>query len=226
MSPDHFADPAFVARYAEGPPKFLPGYAIMQQMAAQLLAEGVGPAGEVLVLGAGGGLELAVFADRQPGWRFTAVDPSAEMLRAAETLLGERSQRMRWVAGLIDDAPAGPFDGATCLLTLHFVPDGGGKLATLRAIHARLKPSAPFVVVDQCIDTRAPDFERWLDRYARFAIDSGADQQLVAEAAGRLRSDIHTVNPEREAALLVEAGFEDVALFFAGLSWRGWVARA
>ncbi len=47
--------------------------------------------------------------------------------------------------GYIDNAPAGPFDGATCLLTLHFLPEGrapphGGR------DYRRLKPGAPFVV--------------------------------------------------------------------------------
>lgn len=226
MSPDHFADTEFVARYAEGPPKFLPGYVFMQQMAAQLLAEGVRDNGEVLVLGAGGGLELAVFAQHAPTWRFTAVDPSAEMLRAAQARLGPREACVRWVTGLIDEAPAGPFDGASCLLTLHFVPDDGAKLETLQAIRARLHPGAPFVVVDQCLDAAAPDFDLWLDRYARFALDSGAEPQLVTEAAGRIRRELNSVSPAREEALLAEAGFSEIALFFAGLSWRGWTARA
>ena len=57
----HFDDPAFVRRYAEGPGQFVPGYEVMQRMAAQLLAERVPADGEVLVLGAGGGLELEAF---------------------------------------------------------------------------------------------------------------------------------------------------------------------
>ena len=52
-------------------------------MAAILLAERAGDTAEILILGAGGGLELRAFADWQPGWRFTGVDPSAEMLALA-----------------------------------------------------------------------------------------------------------------------------------------------
>ena len=50
-----FHDPAMVARYQEGPPKFVPGYADMQRMACVLLAERAPIDARVLVLGAGGG---------------------------------------------------------------------------------------------------------------------------------------------------------------------------
>jgi tRNA (cmo5U34)-methyltransferase len=39
----------------------------------------------------------------------------------------------------IDSAPTGPFDGAACLLTLHFLPPDE-RLQTLKRILLRLKP--------------------------------------------------------------------------------------
>ncbi|HYE42781.1 MAG TPA: methyltransferase, partial [Caulobacteraceae bacterium] len=72
----HFDDPAFARRYAEGPSQFVPGYDVMQRMAAQLLSERAGRQAEILVLGAGGGLELEAFSRIQPGWRYVGVDPS------------------------------------------------------------------------------------------------------------------------------------------------------
>ncbi len=94
-----FSDPQAVARYAEGPVRQVPGFHALQQMAALLLAESVPAEGHVLVLGAGGGLELKVFAEAYPGWRFVGVDPSAEMLKVAEathagpTRIARRSAR-------------------------------------------------------------------------------------------------------------------------------------
>jgi tRNA (cmo5U34)-methyltransferase len=88
-----FSDPDAVARYAQGPIRQVPGFQGMQQMARLLLAERVPDDGHVLVLGAGGGLELKAFADAQPGWRFTGVDPSAEMLKLATTTLGPLASR-------------------------------------------------------------------------------------------------------------------------------------
>ncbi len=140
----HFADPAAVARYAEGPPRMVPGFEGLHRMMAILLAEGRPAEAHVIVLGAGGGLELRTLARAQPGggsrvsilrqrcWRWPGGG-------------GADVARMTLVEGVIDDAPSGPFDAATCLLTLHFL-EPEERLRTLRALHARLQPGAPLVV--------------------------------------------------------------------------------
>src|SRR5437867_3863418 len=114
-----FSDPKFIAHYAEGPSRFVPGLADLHRMATLLLAERVPPAGRVLVLGAGGGQELKAFAQAHPAWTFDGVDPADGMLKLAEHTLGPLAARVRLHKGYIDDAPDGPFDGASCLLTLH-----------------------------------------------------------------------------------------------------------
>ena len=43
------------------------------------------------------------------------------MLKLAERTLGPLGARVQLQHGYIDDAPDGPFDAATCLLTLHFL---------------------------------------------------------------------------------------------------------
>src|SRR6187401_2776544 len=91
----HFSDPAAVARYAEGPPRFVPGYFDLHRMSGVLLAERAPENARVLVLGAGGGLELKAFATAQPGWTFDGVDPAGEMLKLAERTLGPLASRAR-----------------------------------------------------------------------------------------------------------------------------------
>lgn len=206
----------------------MPGYGIMLRMAAQLIAEHVGGSGRVLVLGAGGGLELEAFAGRMPGWTYLAVDPDRTMLEAArERVRGcGAADRVSWVEGHVFDAPPARCDAATCLLTLHFVAGEEAKLETLRALLARLKPGAPLVLVDLCMDKDGRDYGMELDRYERFAVESGADPELAAATRARVRSVIDTLAPLREKALIREAGFGDIDLFYAGLSWRGWVAHA
>ena len=46
----HFSDPEAVTRYAEGPPRFVPGYADLHRMTRILLAERAAPDAQVLVL--------------------------------------------------------------------------------------------------------------------------------------------------------------------------------
>jgi tRNA (cmo5U34)-methyltransferase len=130
---------------------------------------------------------------------------------------------VRWHEGYVFDAPNGPFDAATCLLTLHFVADDGSKLDTLRAIHARLRPGAPFLLVDLCMEKGAADHELRIGRYRTFALNSGAGPQDVADSVERVRNVINTVPPARDEALLAEAGFRGADLFYAGsLGADGW----
>lgn len=221
-----FSDPERIARYAEGPIRMIPGFATLHRMVAQLLAERLGAAARVLVLGAGGGMELLAFSQAQPGWSFVGVDPSGPMLEQARQRLGDRVSRVELREGYIPEAPAGPFDAATCLLTLHMIPDDGRKLEALRAIRERLVPGAPFVVVDNCIDLDGPDVERQLERFARYAVESGVEAAQMEQWKTGVKNGLSMVAPAREEALLAEAGFTGTELFFAGFSWRGWVAYA
>ena len=140
--PNPFSDPQLVARYADSPPRIVPGFESMQRMTALLLAERVPADGRVLVIGAGGGLELKTFAQHYPGWTFVGVDPSAAMLQLARQTLGSLAPRVTLHQGYTANAPEGPFDGATCLLTLHFL-HLEERRRTLAEIHRRLKPGAP-----------------------------------------------------------------------------------
>ncbi|GGD39408.1 methyltransferase [Pseudoxanthomonas indica] len=219
-----FTDPQAVARYAEGPVRQVPGFHGLQQMTTVLLAEHAPADGNVLVVGAGGGLELKVFAEGHAGWRFVGVDPSAEMLALARSTLGELAARVDLHEGYVDTAPEGPFDAATCLLTLHFLP-APERLHTLREIRRRLRPGAPLVVAHHSFPQSEPEKTRWLQRYAAFAAASGVPFANAANAIAAIGSKLPALSPEHDEALLHEAGFEDVALFYAGFTFRGWVAR-
>ncbi|MGA4551126.1 class I SAM-dependent methyltransferase [Methylorubrum aminovorans] len=218
---DAFSDPQAVARYANNPPRMVPGYADMQRMAMLLLAERAPDDAQVLVLGAGGGLELKVLAEGQPGWSFVGVDPSAAMLDLARLTLGGLVNRARLHEGLIDSAPEGPFDGATCILTLHFI-GRQERARTLQEVRRRLKPGAPFVVAHFSIPQDERDL--WLSRYAAFATASGIDRSQAESAKTEIGERLPILSPEEDEALLQEAGFTGVSLFYAGFAFRGWVA--
>ena len=219
-----FDDPAAVARYAQNPPRLVPGFSDLQRMTRLLLAETAPADGRILVVGAGGGLELRAFAEAQPGWRFLGVDPSAEMLKLARLTLGRLVDRADLHEGYIDTAPEGPFDGASCLLTLHFVPHAE-RLATLVEIRRRLKPGGTLVVAHHSV-AEAPARDRWLDRFAAFASDNGVEFDKAKGGARALGDQLPILAPEAEVDLLKAAGFVDPQLFYAAFTFRGWVARA
>ncbi|MGO4406038.1 class I SAM-dependent methyltransferase [Bosea sp. RAF48] len=220
---DAFSDPQAVARYAEGPPRLVPGFADLQRMVMLLLAERAPDDARVLVLGAGGGLEIKAFAEAQPGWRFDGVDPSAEMLDLARLTLGPLVARTDLHHGLIDIAPEGPFDAAACILTLHFV-EREERLRTLGEVRRRLKPGAPFAVAH--FSFPQGDRDLWLSRYAAFATASGIEASQAQKARSMIAARLPILAPEEDERLLRDAGFSDVSLFYAGFAFRGWVAYA
>jgi len=214
--------------YEQAPRWFIPGYDVSHAIAAVLLRDRIGERGQILVLAAGGGVEMSVFARECPGWSFIGVDPSVEMLRQARARLDSigASDRVSWIHGEIRNAPLGPFDATTAFLMMNFVPDDGQRLATLREIHARLKPGAPFLMIAGCSDQGSTQFEDDLRLYVAFGRRSGAPAEAVQVATKMQRENLHYVTVEREKALLAEAGFSDTRQFYSGLWVYGWISRA
>jgi len=220
-----FNTPEAAASYAANPPRLVPGFADMQRMALLLLSEAAPEDARILVLGAGGGLELKVFAEARPGWRFAGVDPAGHMLALARETLGPLSSRVDLIEGYVEAAPQGPFDGAACLLTLHFI-ERGARLETLRQIRRRLRPGALLVTAHHSIPDGPGEREKWLDRFAAFAVSSGVDPASLRNAAKAIQERLPLLSPDEDAALLSEAGFSNVSLFYAAFTFRGWVATA
>lgn len=211
-----------VHSYTDGPPRQVPGFAGLHRMASLLLAERTPADGRVLILGAGGGLELKALAETHPGWSFDGIDPSADMLRLAEQTVGTYRARMRLHRGYIDSAPDGPFDAALCLLTFHFIPREQ-RLPTLTQIRRRLVEGAPFVVAHISFPQTEPERSLWIARHVAYA---GTDAAHVESARQAISSQLTILAPEEEEAMLRMAGFANVSLFYAGLSFKGWVAYA
>lgn len=220
-----FSDPQAVAQYADGPRRFVPGFADLHRMTGILLAERVPSDAKVLVLGAGGGLELQALAEAYPSWRFVGVDPSEPMLDLAARRLGSLGARVELVHGYIEDAPAGPFDAATCLLTLHFL-EPAERRRTANGIWSRLRPGAPFVAAHSSFPQGSQERPIWLSRYAAYAVASGADPEQANKARTAVDAALNMLSPAQDEAILRESGFADVSLFFAAFTWRGWVAYA
>ncbi|MEO6014511.1 MAG: class I SAM-dependent methyltransferase [Devosia sp.] len=211
--------------YADGPPRQVPGFASLHRMTTMLLAERMPVDGRILVLGAGGGLELKALAEAQPGWTFDGVDPSADMLRLAGETAAAHMARIQLHHGTIEIAPEGPFDGAVSLLTFHFIAREQ-RLATLQQIRRRLKPGAPLVIAHISFAQTEPERSEWIARHVAFGAPVGTDPATLESARQAIGTRLTILAPEQEETLLREAGFAGVSLFYAGLSFRGWVAYA
>lgn len=220
-----FFDEQAATSYIEGPPRRVPGYSGLLRMTTLLLAERMPDEGRVLVLGAGGGLEIKAFAETHDKWSFDGVDPSAPMLKLAGETVGHHAGRLRLHLGYIEAAPNGPFDAATCLLTMHFV-QREQRLGTLQQVRRRLKPGAPFVLAHISFPQKEPERTTWMARHVAYGSADGTPAAQMAAARQTMDAHLTILAPEEEENLLRQAGFGRVSQFYAAFSFRGWVAYA
>lgn len=218
-----FDHPDAIASYEVNAVRNVPGLADLHRMVMLLLAERAGTDAHILVVGAGGGMETKAMAEAQPDWHFTGVDPSSAMLDLARRKLAPFAKRVDLIEGAIDQAPDGPFDGATCLLTLHHL-DRTSRLQTLRGIRHRLRPGANLVVAEHTAP--GPDPGRWMGLSVAFSGREGPDPAKSAATAKLMTERLPLLSPVREEELLCEAGFTNVELYYAAFSFRGWVGTA
>lgn len=218
---DVFTDPGAVASYTSETPRRVPGLADLHRMAMLLLAEHAPSASTILVVGAGGGLEIKALGEAQEQWSFVGIDPSAQMLELATRVVAPLEKRVTLLEGYVDAAPLGPFDGATCLLTLHFL-ERDERLRTLREIYRRLKTGAQLVVAHHSIP-EGDTLHQWMTRSAAFADRERFDVAQARASASVMEARLPLLRPAEEEGLLREAGFSDPALFYAGFTFRGWV---
>jgi tRNA (cmo5U34)-methyltransferase len=194
-------------------------------MISLLLAEVTPQDGRVLVLGAGGGQEIKALADAHAGWSFDGVDPSADMLQLANTVIAAHDNRVRLFEGYIEDAPLRPYDAATAILTFHFVAEQQ-RLETLLQIRKRLKTGAPFIAAHLSFPQSEPERSKWIARHVAYGLANGTDPAKVESARQAIGTRLSILSPEDDVTMMQEAGFSNVSLFYAGLSIKGWVAYA
>ena len=105
-----FSNPAMVATYVDDTPRKVPGLADLHRMAMLLLSERAQQAAHILVIGAGGGMELKAMAEAQREWVFTGIDPSAAMLDLARRNIEPFNDRIELIEGAVGAVPSGSFD--------------------------------------------------------------------------------------------------------------------
>jgi tRNA (cmo5U34)-methyltransferase len=204
------------------------GYELLHDLTGAFLGSLLGAEADLLIVGAGTGEEIVQLGARYPGWRFTGVDPSPEMLAVAQQRLAEAglAERTTLHVGVVDDLPTtSRFDAATLLLVMHFLPDDGAKLALLRAIASRLHPGAPLILADLHAQLDSPEdtrrWQAWDERQRTHGIAAANREEMFRQ----LPRFVHFVPEARIQALLSEAGFTPGERFFQALLFGGWIAR-
>ena len=180
----------------------------------------------ILCVGVGTGVELAHLASKNPGWQFTAVDPSGPMLdicrqRAEEEGIATRCHFHQGYLNSLRDTAA--HDAATCFLVSQFILERPARAEFFREIASQLKPGALLASSDLASDVTSPEYEVLLEAW--MSMMSAAD--VSADARERLRTayanDVGVLPPNQIASIIEAGGFAPPVQFFqAGLihAWR------
>jgi tRNA (cmo5U34)-methyltransferase len=202
------------------------GHDAMRHVCAEVLVAALGgqETASLLLVGIGTGIEVKPIAQSAgAGWRFTGVDPSAEMVAvarerlAAEGLLDRTSLH---ACELGEMARGDLFDGAQMIGVLHHLPGEEARVGLLREIAGRLKPGAPIVV--GCRVGNEPLLRAVEKR--RLILNGWS-----AEALDKRMAPLATMKiPASDAevfGLLAQAGFVEPRFIFGELHFKVWVAR-
>lgn len=226
---DFDTNPNFlVADYDIAVRQSIPGYDALLTMVNALLQAYLSDDAQILVVGAGGGNEISVLGQAHATWRLTGVDPSEKMLAVAQSKVESLGLQNRVTLhnGVVQDLPSHPFNAATSLLVMHFLPDDGTKLDYLRAIAARLKSGSPFVLVDSQGDKHSELFQRLFKGWQKRAQLAGMEPQRLTELVNKTWQHLQYIPEERTLELLDQAGFKGITRFYTAFVFTGWLAFA
>jgi tRNA (cmo5U34)-methyltransferase len=215
--------------YDKGVRRTLPSYDSMFRLVQTYLRANLLQNANVLVVGAGGGNELATFGPSNPEWTFTAVDPAPPMLDFARTKAEhlKMMERVEFIEGTVDKVGVGrTFDAATCMLVLHFVADREDKLSLLKKVRQHLTPAAPFVMATMYGDTTDPAFDELFALWKAYWLDSTNLSEAEVEAMEEAVRSLSFIPEEEIVQLLRAAGFGKIAKFFTTNMFGGWICKA
>ena len=107
-------------------------------------------------------------------------------------------------------------------MTLHFLPHEE-RLRTVREVARRLKPGAPFIVAHHSFPLDRQD--AWLARNAAFVVAAGVPAEQAQNSIRTMKEKLPVLPPATDEAVLHDAGFTDIELFYAAFTFKGWVCR-
>ena len=203
----------------------IPGYDHLFQATLALFTTLLDREAHVLIVGCGTGREIATFAPAQPQWRFTAVDPSRQMVdttaRAVRRL--GLNERVTLHHGYVDDLPSQPhFDAATVINVLHFLPDDGPKQRLVQSVARRVRAGGGVALFDLHGTPSSPSFKHLMEGWTTFMASRGLTGEALMQFLKRLDEGIVYVPEARILAMCKQAGLTFSSRYFGGFLYGGW----
>ena len=198
-------------------------YFLLQTHFAELPAES-----RILSVGVGTGAELAFLARTFPGFRFTAVDPSREMIRVCTGRAKEEgfASRCEFHEGYVESLPDGEsYDGATCFLVSQFILDLTARQGFFREIASRLRAGGILASSDLASDTSSGDYAVLLHAWIHTMASAGVQPEVLERTRAAYAKDVAILPSGQVSSIIRSAGFESSVQFFQAGLMHGWISR-
>ncbi len=205
--------------------KIIPGYEALHTNALHLLETSLPEDAFLLIAGVGTGNETVAAALRNPGWRVTGFDIAENMIKTASEKIKRHSlgDRVELIQGTIDDVLQDPFDAATALLIMHFIPYAE-KLDFLRGVNSRLRPDGILITADITCDRESYEFETFATAWENYMLTT-REKKDADETLGHTRHDLDILSHEETLDLLARAEFTNPRLFWKSLLFSAYVSE-
>lgn len=205
--------------------KIIPGYDALHSNALHLLETSLAEDAFLLVAGVGTGNETSAAALRNPEWRITGFDVAENMIKTASDKIKRHGlgDRVELIHGTIDDVLQDPFDAATALLIMHFIPYAE-KLEFLRGVNSRLRPGGVLVTADFTCDRESYEFETFAAAWEACMLAT-TEKKEVDERLGHARHGLDILSHEETLDLLAKAEFTNTRLFWKSLIFSAYISE-